>query len=342
MGRAYLIRPVPFRVWITVLIAAAEKIWVGGYSMKACLSMLAFCIFLGAGSLGVQNSAAEAANGKEMVRFGFVQEIVGVINENDVTVAIRVWIKSLTKEMSIPVEVTVSIYTDLSEIKTDLEENRVDVIYITTPHLFVLESLVAEDALLTAKQSGSVTEEYLLVVHQDSPANDGRDLKGKNLRVLDNARTSLSLNWLNVFLSQNGLGRPGAHFKKYDMVNKINEAVLPVFFKRADACLVTRKGFDVMAELNPQISRQMKILAISASYIPTVLGFRKTYQSSVKQMVMKNFQKMIESSSGSQLLTIFQNDGMQQISKGELADTISLLKKDHSLSGVSESGRAVK
>lgn len=293
--------------------------------MKIWLTMLVFCVLLLAGRPGVQK-----VEGKEMVRFGFVQTIMGTINENDVKAALGVWIKGLTKEMNIPVAVTIRLYATISEIESDLAEDRVDVLYITTPQFSALLSLMAKDALLTVKQFGTITEAYVLLVHRDSPASEVRDLKGKNLLVLDNARTSMSLNWLNVFLSEKGLGKPGRHFKNYKRVNKINNAVLPVFFRQADACLVTEKGFEVMAELNPQIARQMKIVATSPLYIPVVLGFRKTYQSLVKQMVMKNFQEMIDSSSGSQLLTIFQTDGMQQISMAELGDSIKLLKKDDS------------
>ncbi|WP_020588503.1 PhnD/SsuA/transferrin family substrate-binding protein [Desulfobacter curvatus] len=150
----------------------------------------------------------------------------------------------------------------------------------------------------------------------------------------------MSLNWLAVLLSEKGLDRPGVHFKNYKMVKKINNAVLPVFFKQADTCLVHRKGFDIMAELNPQIARQMRIVATSPPYIPVILCFRKTYQSPVKQLLLRDLQKIVESLSGAQLLTIFQIDGMQQISKEELADSISLLEKDHILSGLPESGKA--
>jgi len=296
--------------------------------MKLCLSLLAFCFFMGAVNLFAQDSTDEAVQDSEIVRFGFIDTIMGNVNENDVKVAVSVWIKSLTQEMSLPVDAVIAIYSALSEVASNLAENRVDVVYITTPQLFAVQELLAEDALLAVQQSGSITEEYIVLVPDNSPAGNVGDLKGKKLRVLDNARTCLSLHWLNVFLSEKGLGILDTHFKNYKLVNKINDAVLPVFFKQADACMVTRKGFDVMVELNPQIARQMKIISTSPSYIPAVFTFRKSYQSEIKHILFRDIQKMVESSSGAQLLTIFQMDGMQQISKADLADTISLLEKD--------------
>nr|WP_321398767.1 PhnD/SsuA/transferrin family substrate-binding protein [uncultured Desulfobacter sp.] len=292
------------------------------------MSLLAFCFLLGAANIYAQDPTDEAVQDAEIVRFGFIDTIMGNVNENDVKVAVGVWIKSLTKEMSLPVEAVISIYSAMSEVESNLAKNRVDVVYITTSQLFEVYDLLAEDALLAVQQSGTITEEYILLVPEDSPAGNVGDLKGKNLRVLDNARTCLSLHWLNVFLSEKGLGTLDSHFKSYKLVNKINDAVLPVFFKQADACLVTRKGFDVMVELNPQIARQMKIIKTSPSYIPAVFTFRKSYQSEIKQILLRDIQKMVESSSGEQLLTIFQMDGMQQISEADLADSILLMKKD--------------
>lgn len=138
-------------------------------------------------SVCAQNSAAERGRGNEMVRFGFIRTVMGEINENDVKAALRAWTKSLTEELGIPAEPTVLIYSALSKIKTDLGEKRVDVVYITTPQLFSIQPLVSEDALLAVKQSGSIAEEYLLLVHQNSPANEVWALKKKDLRVLDNA-----------------------------------------------------------------------------------------------------------------------------------------------------------
>ncbi len=308
--------------------------------MRTCLSILAFIMFLQPGILvGAQTYVAKKVNGNETIRFGFIRTIMGSINENDAKAAIHTWTKSLTRELNLPVDPETTIYSALSEIKKALEENRVDVLYATIPQWFAFQHLIAEDALIAIEQSGKLTEEYLLLVHRDNPVREVRELKGMSLRVLDNARTALGRSWLTAFLAEERLGSAGAHFKDLKMLKKINDTLLPVFFKQADACLVDRNGFDTMAELNPQIARQMKVVAASSPYFPLIFCFRKAYQSRVKQMILDDIQKMVESASGAQLLTIFQMDGMQQISIADLADTISLLEKAHALSGGAESGK---
>jgi hypothetical protein len=42
-------------------------------------------------------------------------------------------------------------------------------------------------------------------------------------------------------------------------LQKVSRIILPVFFGKADACVVTLSAFDIMADLNPQITQQLKM-----------------------------------------------------------------------------------
>ncbi len=95
---------------------------------------------------------------------------------------------------------------------------------------------------------------------------------------------SRSIIWLDVELARAGLPAAEYFFDPMAHVGKVSEVLLPVFFGKEDACLVTQKVFDIMAELNPQISRQLKIVAASKGYIPGFLAFRKNYKSKVQEL----------------------------------------------------------
>lgn len=278
---------------------------------------------------GVQNNSSSG----ERIRFGFTGVTLGSINENDATAAIRIWTHRLTRELNIPADPIVHIYKTFPDLVKDLGESRVDVLYMTTPQWFQVRHLVSEDGLLAVEQSAVIAEEYVLLVHKDNQIKDIQHLRQKSLRVLDNARTSLSRYWLSHFMLERGLGRYEDYFKSVTLVKNLSKAALPVFFNQSDACLVTRSGFETLAELNPQIARLLEPLAVSRPYVPVTFCFRKNYQSPLKQLLLKDMQKLVESSSGGQLLTIFQMDGMQRISVEDLAGILSLLKDGHDHTG---------
>lgn len=285
---------------------------------------------------GIQNSASDI----EDARFGFIQSILGSINENDAKTAIRVWADSMLKELGIPARPLVVTYKDIGQIQRQLEEKQVDILCLSTLQWFALRDLIDEDNLLAVKASGTMKEEYVILVHGSSAAEHIQDLKGKRLRGWVYPRTALSCTWLSSLMAENGLGRAEAFFKKVTWVKKINQAVLPVFFKQSDACLVSLKGLEIMAELNPQIAKQLKIIEKSPPYIPVIFCFRKDYQSRVKPIMLNNLQSMVDSAAGGQLLTIFQMDGLDKVPIAAFANDISLLKDSHVICDPSESVKA--
>jgi hypothetical protein len=77
------------------------------------------------------------------------------------------------------------------------------------------------------------------------------DLRGKRLIAPSGRRTGLAEEWLNNLLSESNLPMSQEFFGQIRTTHKISGAVLPVFFKQTDVCLVTQSGFETMSQLNP-------------------------------------------------------------------------------------------
>ena len=58
---------------------------------------------------------------------------------------------------------------------------------------------------------------------------------------------------------------------------KPSQAILPVFFKQAEAALVTRATFDTAVELNPQLGAALRTLSRSPQLIPAVAAVRPAW-----------------------------------------------------------------
>ena len=50
-----------------------------------------------------------------------------------------------------------------------------------------------------------------------------------------------------------------------------------------DACVVARTGFETMCEINPQIGKQLKVIASSPEVVPAVFCFRADYSPPFKE-----------------------------------------------------------
>lgn len=273
------------------------------------------------------------AHPEEIVHMGFSRSIIGEINENDAMAALKMWSTQLVVRDDYPVSVQPKIYNDLGEIETAIKHNTVDLINLSAVDFFHLQHLLSHEQFIFAVYGGRLTVEYLLLVRKKSGFADIKDLEKAVLRVPKDARSTLAAIWLDVQLAKAGLPEAKQFFDKVVPVNKISEAVLPVFFGKTDACLVPRKGFNTMAELNPQISQQLRIVAASKGYIPGFLGFRKNYQSRIKGVIVKNIKNWHQTPAGYQILTMFQMDDLALNSIEILGPTMELIEEYRRLFG---------
>ncbi|WP_020587179.1 PhnD/SsuA/transferrin family substrate-binding protein [Desulfobacter curvatus] len=256
MQRNDAIKPVRFKRWIIALLVSA-----------VCLQ-------------------AGMAQSNERLNIGFSRSIIGAVNENDAMAVIKVWATELMVSANLLVNVQPQIYGDVREMETALKENRTDFLCFTIMEFVDLQHLLYQEKFIFPVLGQSMTEEYLLIARNNSSIAQIKDLKGCSLIYPKNPRTVLSVIWLDVTLARAGLSAAAYFFSRMVPVGKVNEALLPVFFGKEDACLVTRKSFDIMAELNPQISRQLKIVGTSQRYIPNFLAFRKNYQSKIREIIL--------------------------------------------------------
>lgn len=281
------------------------------------MAMLATVVCLQAGM------AQEA----ECINVGFSRSLFGEINENDAQAVIKIWATELLLAEDLPVNIKAEIYRDVREIETALKQNRVDILDLSITEFVDLQHLLDRKEFIFPVSRGTITQEYLLLAPRKSRIADIKDLKGGSLRCLKNARTALSIIWLDVELARTGLPAAEHFFNRVVPVDKVSAALLPVFFGKADACLVTRKGFDIMAELNPQILHQLNILAASRKYISNFLAFNKNYQSKFKDVILNRIEAWDQAPAGRQILTIFQTDALTLKPFETLGSEMELIKE---------------
>ena len=269
------------------------------------------------------DTAAVGAN-RHAVRFCISGGMLRTVNENDARASLRAYSKQLAESRGINADPNPTVFNGTSDLAKLLNAGVADFATLTTEEFLAMEESLT-GPLLMSVMNGSIFEEYVLLLRGDSGVNTLPELKGRRLSVVDNPQTSMADCWLEVLLGEQKLGVPETFFSRVTRVAKASQAVLPVFFHQCDACLVTLKGFNLMGELNPQLTNQIRVLAVSPQIVPHLTCFRADFDPSTKERIAKAAKEASNFIGGKQLMTIFQCDRVEEMPSARLDRARELL-----------------
>jgi len=271
-------------------------------------------------------SPTAAAGGPTRFRYGFSSATFTAVNQNDARASIKIWGQVLFKERGLAVDSEPSIFKDITAIAGALRNNEVEAVALNTDEFWALPEELRDEHFVVGCNNDQITEEYVLVVAEGSGIQGPADLQGKSVLLLENSRMSLAPEWFDVLLADARL--PLAQdFCKITPMAKISKAVLPVFFGQSQACIVSRRGYLAMGELNPQVPRRLKVIATSPPLVPCGFCFRRGFDDPIKQTILKELTRIQESVAGAQALTLFQAGSLRPEGLSCLATAFDLLER---------------
>lgn len=272
--------------------------------------------------------SSSAGSPDTQFRVGFSKSMFIQFNENDVKASMKAWAQILLNERGIPMDPDISVLNNAEEITRALRGRLVDAISLITDEYWALEKEMRSTHVVVGLYDGEFTEEYVLLVHQESGFERIEDLQGRNINFLTNQRMSLASIWLDTVLAKDGMEPLSRHFGRIMQLSKLPGVILPVFFRQTDACVVTRRAFKTMSELNPQVGQRLKVIATSPELVPAAFFFRGDFSPSLRDRVLMEFDKMHTSPAGQQALNIYQSDRLSVEPISVLNSAFELLE-DH-------------
>jgi phosphonate transport system substrate-binding protein len=286
---------------------------------------------LGLTTLGIHPSASAANEPVEErsptapVRFAFSSRMFFGVNENDARAAMKAWGQTISEERGIPLDPGFKIIGGVEAIAAAIRDKLIDAITLPTDEYWALRNKVSLGSIILGTKDGQSTVQLVLLVRSDSGIQRLADLRGHSLVVFQNPLTSLAPAWLETELLQHQLGLAEQFWGRTTESAKLLRVITPVFFRQADACLVTLKGFETMTELNPQIGRQLKILAQSEAVVPSLFCFRGDYLSPYREKLLQEVSRVNETPAGRQTLALFQTERLFPGDPSALANACALL-----------------
>ncbi len=219
----------------------------------------------------------------------------------DVKASLKVWGTRLAKKYHPAGEVEISMFMDLPSIKAALESRSIDLLVISSLDYIDLE---AGHILEPVTTEADIDQEFVLIIRRDRNIRALGELEGGRCLIDGRAVGRIPQIWLDVALLRSGLASNESFFQEVMIMDKASQAVLPVFFGQSDACVTTRKAYDTMCELNPQLEREMSIILKSPGLIRGLNCTRSDLEADLKATTIEALHEMAQEPEGQQILTL--------------------------------------
>jgi ABC-type phosphate/phosphonate transport system substrate-binding protein len=271
-----------------------------------CSARLKILCLIGLSLLMNHDSRSQEGKGAFVsCNIGFSSKHFSDLNTTDALAATRVWADMIRMKKGYSGTSGAKAYDDLDELANSTKRKELDLAILLPFEYLKIQETAPLTPIFIASTNDRVDDETLLLVHRRNAASKLEDLKGKEIIISGNAATSLGRIWLETQIMESGFSSLDSFFGKSSNAAKASQAVLPVFFGKSDACLINRQGFSTMVEMNPQLARDLKVIAQSPGYPICVICIRKDYDPLYRDVLMDGLSQLHLEPRGQQILTLF-------------------------------------
>ncbi len=293
--------------------------------LRACLAVLAAFATASADPLPVNTEPF-------FLDVAMTKASLGQINRTEAVVAYQTYATAYARSAGFDIVVEARVFDDVEELLAAALRGENKALGLQVQEYFQIRQQVPLDLVFVARQGGQTTETFVLLVRDDSGITDLGQLRGRSLLRCENRQTGLAAMWLEVTLAEAGLGPSKALLQSINTNGTVASTVLPVFFGKTDVCLVTQSGFETMAELNPQISRQLRVLASSPPVIAFITAMRSDFTGTNRDRTEKAYLEAHLTPPGRQVLTLFGDAGVERCVESDLQSSLEIIQSYQRLS----------
>lgn len=286
--------------------------------------LLCLAIVLGALSLSSGAPPAEPTP-KLHARMGYTRALLRYANENDFRGAMRVYAKVVADNFRITTPAEPRIIESSHELESALRNGEIDVAAGLTSEILAVPPELLASPFFGSFEDAEAGVEYVLLVHEASRLRNLADLAQRTLIVLDNNDAALAAAWLENLCRTASLPPPSELLREITLARKPSQAALPVFFQKADACIITRASLSTLAELNPQLRNRLRVIAVSPRLVPVLTSLRADLPAELHERISTAITQVDSVPAGRQVLLLFQSERVRPLGESALTATRELL-----------------
>jgi phosphonate transport system substrate-binding protein len=244
----------------------------------------------------------------KVLRVGFSSRVFSDTDPRDAQAAMELWTEELSRSMGIKALPRPIIFRNTADLIEAV--NKGELIIVSLPAIDYLK--IRDEARLTpsivSSSNAGKGREFVLITRRDRGISTVADLRGKTINILPAAKQEVSHLWLDVLLMREGKRDRSSFFRQVKETASASQAIMTVFFKQADAAIVSRGAFETSKALNPQIGNQLSVIAESKSLMGDISCIPNMVNDKLKRSIEYAAEHLHESTIGKQIFTLFQID----------------------------------
>jgi ABC-type phosphate/phosphonate transport system substrate-binding protein len=274
-----------------------------------------------------------------VLRVAISTDTLAGANVNDARAAYKVWVNEVSRQFPMGVaQMVPEIFLPSDEMTRGIRQGTIECFGVTALEFVKVADLIDPGYLLLQDYLADGME-YVLLVHQKSPIKTVADLRGAQVLNHFHRDMVLAPAWLSTLLAASSLPQPEHYFGSQKQIDNLNQVVLPVFFRRADAACLARRNWETAVELNPQLGRDLRALAVSPRIVPIAIAFRRGCSAEGRKALIDAILKVSSIAAGQQIVALYQSHGFIVRPASVMNSTLEMIRHFERLSTQPAAGK---
>jgi ABC-type phosphate/phosphonate transport system substrate-binding protein len=211
---------------------------------------------------------------KRLYRFIYSKDLFFNTKIEDAVALTKIFTEKIKKQKNVKENFEIVICETESEL-IEATKTNFDFVLSSTVDFIKLIKTGNVKPVLVNQTLGNFGYVYYLITLKAKGFNKLSDLHNRSIRILARNDGHAPSIWLEKLLRDKKLAMKNKFFKEISFDFVPTNVILPVFFKKLDAAIVTKASFELMCELNPNLLKEFNILEISPTLLFGVLCFDK-------------------------------------------------------------------
>lgn len=223
----------------------------------------------------------------------------------DAIATTRILAKKIQQKMELKEDIEIVVAENFNDLLNEIKKPY-DFILATGVETELIKRKHNIELVLVNETNGTYGFEYYLIVNKSKNFNSLNSLKNSKISILSKSELHTAPIWLDKLLRDEKLASKEKFFSEIIYDYKANNVLLPVFFNKMDAAIISKPAYELLCELNPQIKKQIKILLQSDNLIFGVISFDgRNKDAKRKEFMLDVLKTLHEENYGKQLLDLF-------------------------------------